>query len=224
MVTFTDVEDIPIQLPFDRKASAEQQIAKNAWKRPFDLLVAITATILLLSWLIPLLGLLIVLTSPGPVLFVQWRTGRNGRMFRCLKFRTMRVDHNNVTFRQTAHNDSRVTPIGRWLRRTNLDEMPQFLNVLLGSMSVVGPRPHAIQHDAEFWFSLPAYPKRYEVTPGITGLAQVRGARGIIDHGIKMEHRLRYDLFYIRKHSFWLDIQTCWWTVQKMFKGDSNAW
>lgn len=185
-------------------------------------MVATLVTVLILVWLIPGISLLIMLTSPGPPLFVQYRTGRNGRPFRCLKFRTM-THQRNSAFQQATREDSRITRVGGFLRRTNLDEMPQFLNVLLGQMSVVGPRPHAIQHDAEYWFSIPDYRKRYSVVPGITGLAQVRGARGLTDDDLKMQHRLRYDLFYIKNRSLLQDIKICWWTVESTFRGDKNA-
>src|SRR5205085_5907853 len=132
------------------------------------------------------------LSSKGPVFFVQIRSGRKGQVFRCLKFRTM-YHATNPSFAQCQQDDPRVTQIGRFLRRTNLDEMPQFLNVLWGDMSVVGPRPHALQHSAQFWNTMPEYRKRYRVKPGITGLAQVRGSRGETDQLIKMQHRVKYD-------------------------------
>lgn len=126
-------------------------------------------------------------------------------------------------FRQATRNDQRVTRIGSYLRKTNLDEMPQFLNVLFGDMSVVGPRPHAVQHDAEHW-SLQGYSERYRIKPGITGLAQVRGCRGETTELIRMKHRLRYDRYYIRKASCWLDLRICWWTIKQMIRGNVNAW
>ncbi|QJW87996.1 sugar transferase [Spirosoma taeanense] len=222
MLTSIDIESI--ELDIAKESHHAYKLINNPWKRPFDLLLATLVTVGVLIWMIPLVGLLIKATSPGPVFFVQWRTGRNGRPFHCYKFRTMLHDHQNITFRQAVHNDARITTVGRWLRRTNLDEMPQFLNVLIGNMSLVGPRPHAIQHDAEFWFRLPNYHKRYDVLPGITGLAQVRGARGLTDNALKMKHRLQYDLFYIRKHSLWQDIVICWQTAIKMFGGNTNGW
>ncbi|WP_077919126.1 sugar transferase [Spirosoma sp. 209] len=191
-------------------------------KRLVDLLVSGVVVLLVLSWLIPILGLAIRLTSPGPVLFIQVRTGRNGRLFRCLKFRTMTYDP-NAQFKQAAKNDNRVTRIGSFLRKSNIDELPQVLNVLWGDMSLVGPRPHAIQHDAQFWNTIPGYPGRYAIKPGITGLAQVRGCRGETSKLIQMEHRVRLDKFYIHKQSVWLDIKICWWTVKSMIKGNINA-
>ncbi len=222
MLTFPSVQ--VLQRDFDPVVYTNQPSTLNLEKRLFDLLVAGLVTVSVLLWLVPIVGLLIKCTSPGPILFVQWRTGLDGQPFRCFKFRTMVHNQQRTPFEQTVFRDSRVTRLGAWLRRTNLDEMPQFLNVLMGNMSVVGPRPHAIQHDSEFWFSLPGYDKRYTVLPGITGLAQVRGARGITDDVRKMEQRLRYDLFYIRKNSFWGDLQICWWTLESMFKGNSKAW
>lgn len=192
-------------------------------KRIFDCLVAALVTLLLLSWLIPVVGLLIRLTSRGPVFFRQRRTGQNGREFWCLKFRTM---HHNprAAFAQAARNDPRVTRIGRFLRRSNLDEMPQFLNVLMGDMSVVGPRPHPVQLDENYWFTLPSFYVRYQVRPGITGLAQVRGARGETKSQEKMRMRVRYDTLYVRRQSLWLDIWLCIMTVVSMLRGNVNAW
>lgn len=192
-------------------------------KRAFDVCFGVLISIFVLSWLIPIIGLLIRIESPGPILFIQKRTGYRGRSFRCLKFRTM--THNpNASFQQATKNDNRVTSLGRFLRRTNLDEMPQFINVLIGDMSIVGPRPHALQHSAQFWNTMPEYRKRYRVKPGITGLAQVRGCRGETDQLIKMQHRVKYDRFYNRKKSPCLDAWICWLTVKSMFEGNMNAW
>ncbi|GAB3041937.1 sugar transferase [Spirosoma pulveris] len=191
-------------------------------KRGFDICVSLLVSLFILSWMIPLLGLLIKLDSPGPILFVQRRTGYKGTWFNCLKFRTMA--HNpKAKFEQAKKQDNRVTKLGRFLRKTNLDEMPQFLNVLMGEMSVIGPRPHAVQHDAQFWTVLPKYGSRYRAKPGITGLAQARGCRGETDELIKMVHRVRLDRFYNRKKSLWLDVKICWWTLEAMIKGDVNA-
>ena len=192
-------------------------------KRVFDFSVSLFVCAFVLSWMIPLLGLYIQFTSPGPGLFIQFRTGRNGRLFRCLKFRTMYYEKNSA-FAQAQQNDPRVTRLGQFLRRTNLDEMPQFLNVLLGDMSLVGPRPHAIQHDSQYWHLIDTYPHRYSIRPGITGLAQVRGARGETTDLFKMRHRVRYDLHYMKRQSLLVDIKLCWLTVKPMIKGNVNAW
>ncbi|GAA4416062.1 hypothetical protein GCM10023187_47160 [Nibrella viscosa] len=196
---------------------------KSDWsKRLFDVVMASLVALFILSWLIPLIGLAIRFDSAGPILFVQLRTGRNGRIFRCFKFRTMTYDR-NATFKQAVKNDSRITATGSFLRRTNLDEMPQFLNVLMGDMSIVGPRPHPIQLDAQYWDSLAGYRDRYGVKPGITGLAQVRGCRGETREWMDMAHRVRFDHFYIRRRSLLMDLKICWWTVQKMIQGDKKA-
>jgi len=192
-------------------------------KRSFDLAVASLVTVLVLSWLVPLLAVLIRLGSPGPALYIQLRTGRKGSVFPCLKFRTM-VHQAQAPFRQATQDDPRITGLGRFLRRTNLDELPQFLNVLAGQMSVVGPRPHPLPLDAQYWHSLPGYPDRYLVRPGITGLAQARGARGETAELYQMKVRVRYDQLYIRHQSTRLDARICWWTVKAALKGNKNAW
>lgn len=191
-------------------------------KRTFDILIASLVTVSILIWLYPLLVLFIKWSSPGPALYVQRRTGRHGRVFPCLKFRTMTYDA-DALFRQATVNDTRITLIGQFLRKTNLDEMPQFLNVLAGHMSVVGPRPHPIQLDAEHWNTLPGYRERYSVRPGITGLAQARGARGETEELYKMRVRVRYDHIYIQNQSTRLDTRICWWTIKSAIRGNKNA-
>jgi len=198
-------------------------LSRYSWpKRLLDIAVSVVLLVLVLSWLIPMLGIAIRATSPGPMLFVQLRTGRNGRAFRCLKLRTMRYEP-AVPFVQATKNDARVTPLGRFLRKSNLDELPQVLNVLAGQMSLVGPRPHPISLDAQHWHTLPGYAKRYAVKPGITGLAQVRGARGETAQLVQMQHRVRYDHLYIRRQSIGLDLKICWWTALRMVQGDEKA-
>lgn len=223
MDVFTERETFP----FDLKAEIQQPRSSRIplaglRKRGFDLLVAGVVTAFILVWLFPIVALLIKLTSKGPVLFVQMRNGYKGTIFPCLKFRTMTYER-DATFRQATVNDLRVTRIGRFLRRTNLDEMPQFLNVLAGHMSVVGPRPHPLPLDAEHWHTLPGYKDRYLVKPGITGLAQVRGARGETAEVHKMKVRVMYDHLYIRQQSIRLDTKICWWTITSTLKGDENA-
>ncbi|MEZ0541024.1 sugar transferase [Fibrella arboris] len=192
-------------------------------KRIFDIVVASFVLVFMLSWMIPIIGIAIRLSSPGPMLFRQKRSGRHGREFWCLKFRSM-YHRPRGHFAQCEKNDPRVTSIGAFLRRSNLDEMPQFLNVLMGDMSIVGPRPHAVQHDDRYWFTMPNYHVRYQIRPGITGLAQVRGARGETDKFIKMKHRVEYDKLYVRKQSFLVDIKLCIATIAAMLKGNVNAW
>ncbi|MBD2752283.1 sugar transferase [Spirosoma validum] len=201
---------------------AKNVLVTDIKKRLFDLGVAGLVTVSILIWLIPLVALLIKLSSPGPALYIQLRSGRKGRVFPCLKFRTM-THEKNATFRQATINDRRVTRIGKFLRRTNLDEMPQFLNVLAGHMSIVGPRPHPLPLDAQHWDTLVGYKERYVVRPGITGLAQVRGARGETAEAHRMKIRVRYDHLYIRHQSTRLDAAICWWTIKTAIKGDKNA-
>ena len=205
------------------KFRTKELVMADVKKRAFDLTVASMVTVSVLSWLIPLLALAIKLTSPGPALYVQLRSGRKGRVFPCLKFRTM-THESNAPFRQATLHDRRITRIGRFLRRTNLDEMPQFLNVLAGHMSVVGPRPHPIPLDAKHWDTLAGYRERYTVRPGITGLAQARGARGETEELYKMKIRVRYDRLYIRRQSSRLDVRICWWTVKAAVRGSKQVW
>ncbi len=164
------------------------------------------ASLLLLAPLLLLLALLIRLDSSGPVLFRQTRTGLNGRVFRIYKFRTMRVLEDGPEVRQATQGDARVTPVGRLLRRTHLDELPQLLNVLWGDMALVGPRPHALAHDEFYSRAIPAYRLRFQVKPGMTGWAQVNGARGetpTLDH---MQRRVDLDLAYVQHKSVALDL------------------
>lgn len=192
-------------------------------KRSIDIILSLFVILFILSWLVPVIAVVIRLNSKGPFYFVQLRTGHRGKPFKCYKFRTMVHSQVKSDFTQTAKNDRRVTSIGRFLRRTNLDELLQFINVLLGQMTLVGPRPHAIDHDALFW-DQSKYKARYLVKPGITGLAQVKGARGTTEQHQSMDHRIRYDHIYIRNRTLALDAKifarTFWLTV----RGDPNAW
>jgi Undecaprenyl-phosphate glucose phosphotransferase len=155
-------------------------------------------------------------TSKGPVLFTQRRKGADGRVFRIYKFRSMRA-HKQLpgVIRQATRGDPRITRVGAFLRRTSLDELPQFLNVLRGEMSVVGPRPHAIEHDDQYRTVVDGYIHRYRIKPGITGWAQVNGFRGETDRIEKMQGRVEHDLYYLRNWSFWLDMRIVFATVLK---------
>jgi putative colanic acid biosynthesis UDP-glucose lipid carrier transferase len=190
------------------------------FKRLFDIVLSSLVIIFLLSWLVPIVALLIKLDSTGPVFFVQRRVGRWGRGFKCLKFRTMIVnDQANV--KQAADNDSRITRIGNFLRRSNLDEFPQFFNVLMGQMSIVGPRPHMHSDCNSFSAVVANYKLRNMVKPGITGLAQVKGYRGPTKNFEDVFHRYQFDAFYIRNANFWLDMRivrkTAGQTVKTIF-------
>jgi Undecaprenyl-phosphate glucose phosphotransferase len=181
-------------------------------KRCFDMIGA-TLVLLLLAPLMLLAALLIKLDSHGPVFFVQTRNGFNGHAFRIVKFRTMRVLEDGNIIRQATRNDPRVTRLGRWLRRTNIDELPQLFNVLNGEMSLVGPRPHAVAHNNEYDKLIANYALRNHVKPGITGWAQVNGYRGETPTTDLMEQRVERDLWYINNWSLWLDIRILFRTL-----------
>ncbi|MES2537298.1 MAG: undecaprenyl-phosphate glucose phosphotransferase [Pseudomonadota bacterium] len=186
----------------------------------FDKLFAAAVLILLLP-LFLLIAVSIKLTSPGPVLFMQPRLGLNGKKFNVCKFRSMRVHDEHGTVTQATQGDPRVTPIGRFLRRTSLDELPQFINVLKGDMSVVGPRPHALQHNEIYKVRLDMYMLRHRVKPGITGWAQIHGCRGETDSVDKMAKRVQFDLQYIQNWSFWMDVKIIIWTAFKGWTGNN---
>jgi Undecaprenyl-phosphate glucose phosphotransferase len=181
-------------------------------KRCFDMIAA-TLVLLLLSPLMLLTALLIKLDSRGPVFFFQTRNGFNGHAFRIVKFRTMRVLEDGNVIRQAKRDDPRVTRLGRWLRRTNIDELPQLFNVLKGEMSLVGPRPHAVAHNNEYDKLIANYALRNHVKPGITGWAQVNGYRGETPTTDLMEQRVERDLWYINNWSMWLDIRILFRTL-----------
>lgn len=188
----------------------------NFYKRTFDLAFSF-AVLLLISPLLLGIAIAIKITSPGPVFFKQDRYGLDGRRIGVLKFRSMRVQENGDKVVQATKNDSRITPLGAFLRRTSLDELPQFINVLLGEMSVVGPRPHAVAHNEQYRKQVSFYMLRHKVKPGITGLAQINGWRGETDTLEKMEMRIKYDLEYIRNWSMFLDISIIFKTLFKGF-------
>ena len=189
----------------------------------FDCAIAALALILLL----PLLGLcwgLIRCTSKGPALFRQQRMGRNGRTFVLYKFRSMRLHRTDHSPSHTVHNDLRITTVGAWLRRFKLDEKPQFWNVLLGNMSVVGPRPHPTPLNLESMHKVDNYMLRHVVKPGITGWAQVNGCRGETRVPGSMQRRVNFDLYYIHRWTFWLDSQIILQTAINVIRGDQNAY
>jgi Undecaprenyl-phosphate glucose phosphotransferase len=175
-------------------------------KRLFDLIFA-AAALIALTPLFVVIAALVKLDSPGPVFFVQRRYGFNQQPFRIIKFRTMRALEDGSVIPQVTRDDPRLTKIGRWLRRWNIDEIPQFFNVLTGDMSVVGPRPHALSHDHEYESRISLYARRHNVKPGLTGWAQINGYRGEIDSDEKIRKRVEYDLFYIDNWSLWLDLK-----------------
>lgn len=193
-----------------------------AVKRLEDIVLSSLA-LLMLSLPMLVIALMIKLTSKGPVVFKQDRYGMNGRKIKVWKFRTMQVMENSTQVKQACKNDPRITKVGAFLRRTSLDELPQFINSLKGDMSVIGPRPHAVSHNEEYRKLVNFYMLRHKVKPGITGWAQVNGWRGETDTVDKMKKRIEFDLEYIRNWSLWLDFKIIIFTILRSFT-DKNAY
>jgi putative colanic acid biosynthesis UDP-glucose lipid carrier transferase len=212
-------DEIPVlrvaAVPLDERYN---QIIKRAFDLAFSGMVFIT----ILSWLIPIIAVLIKLDSKGPIFFRQNRAGKNNKVFDCLKFRTMHV--HGEEFKQATKNDPRVTAVGRFLRKTSLDELPQFLNVLQGQMSIIGPRPHPIKLNEQFSPKIEKFMARQYVKPGITGLAQAKGFRGETQTELSMKGRVKLDRFYIENWSFLLDLKIILATVVSLAKGDQQAY
>ena len=181
-------------------------------KRLEDIILGVVFLLISLPAMISL-AVAIKVTSKGPILFKQRRYGENGREFQMLKFRSMTTQDDGDIITQARKDDPRVTPIGKFIRRTSLDELPQFFNVIKGDMSIVGPRPHAVAHNEEYRKKILEYMRRHKVKPGITGWAQVNGHRGETDTIEKMVKRVEYDLYYIRHWHFWMDIRIVLQTV-----------
>ena len=213
-------EDVPV-ITFRQEPLTD--IVNKMIKRTFDVVFSFLVIVLLLSWLYPLIALLIKLSSKGPVLFKQVRSGLNSEEFMCFKFRSMaqNKDADNV---QATQGDVRITRIGSFLRKSSLDELPQFINVLMGDMSVVGPRPHMLKHTQEYSTLIEKYMVRQLVKPGITGVAQVKGYRGETKELKDMEGRVREDVWYIENWSLALDINLIALTVWQVFKGDEKVY
>lgn len=192
-------------------------------KRSFDVLFSIGVILGLLSWLTPLLAIIIKLESKGPVFFRQRRNGIDNREFYCYKFRSMAPNDEADKF-SAKKDDMRTTKVGRFIRRTSIDELPQFYNVLFGTMSVVGPRPHMVSHTHEYADRIDKYMVRHFVKPGITGLAQIRGYRGEIETESDIQNRIKFDIFYIENWSLFLDIKIIVQTIINAFKGEEKAY
>ena len=194
----------------------------NRLKRSFDIVFSLFVIVFILSWLTLILGILIKIESRGPIFFKQNRPGFKERDFLCYKFRSMMI--NKTTEKEAVRNDPRVTRIGKFIRKTSIDELPQFFNVLLGDMSVVGPRPHLWTQNKVYGTKVKKYMIRHHVSPGVTGLAQVRGFRGEIETDEDMINRIKYDVFYIENWSIWMDIKIIIQTVVNIFKGEEKAY
>jgi putative colanic acid biosynthesis UDP-glucose lipid carrier transferase len=192
-------------------------------KRIFDIIFSILVIVFFLSWLIPLIGLLIKLESKGNIFFTQKRNGINYEPFYCYKFRSMRPNE-LADKKQVSKDDDRITKIGKVLRKTSIDELPQFFNVLKGEMSVVGPRPHMVKENERFLKQVDKFMGRHYVKPGVTGLAQVKGYRGEVKTTEDITNRVKYDLHYIENWSFWLDLKIIVFTVLDVIRGDEKAY
>ncbi len=208
----TNVESVGGIVLFNPQEIPLDDVGLRAQKRLFDILFSSLVIVFVLSWLFPIIAIIIKLTSRGPVFFMQERTGINNRTFKCMKFRSMRVNHDSDQ-KQATVGDSRITPIGSFMRRTNIDELPQFFNVLIGTMSVVGPRPHMLRHTEEYSALIKEYKVRHYVKPGITGWAQVNGYRGETTEVWKMERRVESDMEYIQNWNFSWDLKIIWLTI-----------
>lgn len=194
-------------------------------KRAFDIVFSGVVLITIFPILMLIFGLIIKLTSKGAIFFKQTRSGLNHSEFTCWKFRTMKViDQRQADKIQASKDDPRITWIGKFMRRTNLDEFPQFINVLLGDMSIVGPRPHPLSLNEKFGNKLSFYMTRHQCKPGVTGWAQANGYRGETKEDFLMEKRIEFDRYYIYHWTFWLDIKIIFLTVWKMLSGDEQAY
>ncbi|HGY6263916.1 TPA: undecaprenyl-phosphate glucose phosphotransferase, partial [Escherichia coli] len=207
-----EINGVPIVPLFDSPLNGINMV----FKRLEDIIVS-SLILILISPILLVIATAVKTTSKGPVIFRQVRYGMDGKPIKVWKFRSMTVMENDDKVIQATKNDIRVTKVGKFLRSTSLDELPQFFNVLFGQMSVVGPRPHAVSHNEQYRSLIQGYMLRHKVKPGITGLAQINGWRGETDTLEKMEKRIEYDLLYIRGWSIWLDLKIIFLTVFKGF-------
>ena len=212
-------DDVPV---VTLRAEPLTDITNRFFKRVFDIIFSTLVIVFVLSWLYPIIAILIKLSSKGPVLFKQARSGVGNMEFLCYKFRSM-TQSKEANTKQASKGDARITKIGAFLRKSSLDEFPQFLNVFMGDMSIVGPRPHMLVHTEEYSALINKYMVRQLVKPGITGAAQVKGYRGETKELKDMEGRVRLDVWYIENWSLSVDINIIFHTVWNVFKGDENA-
>lgn len=211
-------------IPILNVTSFPLEVQKNrVVKRAFDILFSLSVILLIFSWLFPIIAITIKLDSRGKIFFKQRRTGKSNSDFWCWKFRTMHYSKNANT-KQATSNDERVTRVGAFLRKTSLDELPQFFNVLIGNMSVVGPRPHMLHHTKEYSKKVERFMARHFVKPGITGLAQAKGYRGETPDVSFMKNRVKLDRFYIENWSLFLDLKIILLTILTLVRGDENAY
>ncbi|WP_026977245.1 exopolysaccharide biosynthesis polyprenyl glycosylphosphotransferase [Flavobacterium tegetincola] len=192
-------------------------------KRAFDIVFSLIIIVFVLSWLIPILAYFIKKESKGPVFFMQMRNGLNYKEFNCYKFRSM-TPNEDADIEQVSKNDPRITKIGRFMRKTSIDELPQFFNVFLGEMSVVGPRPHMVSHTEMYAAKVDKFMVRHFIKPGITGLAQTNGFRGEVENDQDIIYRVKYDIFYMENWSLLLDIKIVFMTLFNAIKGEAKAY
>jgi putative colanic acid biosynthesis UDP-glucose lipid carrier transferase len=213
------INDIPV---LSLRKEPLEDTGNRIKKRAVDIIVSTLVIIFILSWLVPLLAILIKLDSRGPVFFIQLRSGKNNQPFRCIKFRSLRIN-DQADHVQVSRNDNRVTRLGRIMRKTNIDELPQFLNIFNGDMSLVGPRPHMLKHTETFAELYNEYMIRHFVKPGLTGWAQVNGYRGEIRDNEFLKKRVEYDTWYMENWSLFLDLKIMILTILVTIQGDKNA-
>ena len=206
----------PKLLPFEK-------VETHIVKRIFDVLFSLVMCFTILWWLLPIVFILVKLDSKGPLFFIQKRDGINGEQFYCYKIRSMKVNL-EADEKQATKNDERITKLGSFLRRTSLDELPQFFNVLKGDMSVVGPRPHINVQTEKYIKEIDNYLIRNSVKPGITGLAQISGFRGEVIKKADIKNRVKFDIFYIENWSFFLDLKIIFQTILQVFKNQEKAY
>lgn len=212
------------QIPaFDLATLPLDEYRNQVIKRTFDLICSAIFLITIFLWLYPLMAILIKLDSKGPVFFVQLRNGLRNRPFGCYKFRTMSFEK-NAEFKQATKNDSRITAVGKFLRKSSIDELPQFINVFKGEMSLIGPRPHPIKLNEDFSKRIATLTSRHYVKPGLSGLAQCMGYRGETNTLEAMENRVRLDRYYIENWTFWLDIKIVFLTIISILRGSEKAY
>jgi len=207
---------------FNYRKENLEYLSERLKKRFFDIIFSLFVIVFILSWLFPIISIIIKFQSKGPVIFKQLRNGRNNKVFYCFKFRSLKNNNENAS-KQVKKNDSRLTKIGSFMRKTNIDELPQFINVLLGDMSVVGPRPHMVEHNELYNKLISKYLVRNFVKPGITGWAQVSGFRGETKEVVQMEKRIQKDIEYIEDWSLMFDLRIIFLTIYSTLKGDENA-
>lgn len=212
VLPIVSLRKIPIDEPFNQFI-----------KRSFDIILSLLVIVGLLSWLTPLLAIIIKLESKGPVFFKQKRNGLDYKEFFCYKFRSMRPNP-MAHLHQVKRGDERITRVGRVIRKTSIDELPQFINVLKGEMSVVGPRPHMVSHTEMYAERIDKFMVRHFIKPGITGLAQVSGYRGEVETENDIINRVKYDIFYLENWSLFLDIKIVFQTIYNALRGEEKAY